>query len=263
MWQTCVHPDSTRESCGQIGDSYIKSRNRSRNHSTTRGQPTTSRFAFTRKKISVQGIVSVHCLFIYSMPKPTVLVLGHSFVRHLKHDIRYSFDSRAKADFDLGRSTQVYMQGVGGRTVQKLREYDMFDVEKVRPDIVILEIGANDLAKISPELVGSAIDDLVDYLMHHRGVRVVGVCQVIGRRLVNKGLEDDSFNRKAAILNQYLSVVLAQRSGVFLWQHKELAKRPNFLLRDGVHLNTAGEYHLYRSYRGAILKAIKLLNIML
>ena len=108
------------------------------------------------------------------MSKPTVLVLGHSFVRRLKQDIAHSFDARAKADFDLGQSTVLFMHEVCGRTVSKLRGYDIFEVEKFRPEVVILEIGTNDLAKIGPEVVGSAIDDLVDYLQQHRGVRVVG-----------------------------------------------------------------------------------------
>ena len=40
------------------------------------------------------------------------LVLGHSFVRPLKHDIEHSFDALAKADFDLGHSTELFMHAV-------------------------------------------------------------------------------------------------------------------------------------------------------
>ena len=57
------------------------------------------------------------------------------------------------------------MHGVGGRTVHKLENYDLHVVSRLCPDIVILEIGTNDLAVLPPEVVGSAIDVLVTTLL--------------------------------------------------------------------------------------------------
>ena len=42
-----------------------------------------------------------------------------------------------------------------------LKENDLHVVSRLAPDIVILEIGTNDLTKLGPEIVGSAIEDLV------------------------------------------------------------------------------------------------------
>jgi len=68
------------------------------------------------------------------------------------------------------------------------------------------------------------------------------------------------FNAKAAVLRQYLSVVLADQPGIFLWTHKEFYRSDRSLLSlDGVHCNAQGQYCLYRSYRGAILKALAML----
>ena len=68
------------------------------------------------------------------------------------------------------------------------------------------------------------------------------------------------FNKKVEVLNHYLSVVV-DRPKVFVWSHKILdSSSHDFLLDDGVHLNRFGQYLLYRSYRGAILKAVKILN---
>ena len=45
------------------------------------------------------------------------------------------------------------LYGVGGRTVQKMRDCDLHQVAKCKPDILVLEIDANDLAELAPEVV--------------------------------------------------------------------------------------------------------------
>ena len=85
---------------------------------------------------------------------PHVLIIGHSFVRRLKSDLRVQFDERASKNFGLCGSAVVHMHGVGGRTVAKLRKHDLGVVSSLCPDIVILEIGTNDLALSKPEVVG-------------------------------------------------------------------------------------------------------------
>ena len=76
---------------------------------------------------------------------PSVLILGHSFVKRLKRDLRSHFDPRADGNFKLGGTASVHLHGVGGRTVAKLRSFDLHVVERIAPDVVILEIGTNDL----------------------------------------------------------------------------------------------------------------------
>ena len=74
---------------------------------------------------------------------PQVLIIGHSFVRRLKAGLPVQFDERAYKNFGLCGSAVVHMQGVGGRTVAKLRKHDLGVVSGLCPDIVILEIGTN------------------------------------------------------------------------------------------------------------------------
>jgi hypothetical protein len=58
-------------------------------------------------------------------------------------------------------------------------------------------------------------------------------------------------------LNQYLEVVLDGVPNVFCWSHKVFLQRVTSpFLPDGVHFNRRAQYTLYRSYRGAILKAL-------
>jgi lysophospholipase L1-like esterase len=89
---------------------------------------------------------------------PNVLVFGRSFVRRLNDDLSNGFDSRAKQNFNLANSgVYVSLKGTGGRTVDKVFKYDISFLKGYKPDIVVLEIGTNDLSNLSPEVVGSRI----------------------------------------------------------------------------------------------------------
>ena len=146
------------------------------------------------------------------------------------------------------------MHGIGGRTVTKLRKYDFGVVARLSQDIVILEIGTNDLSFLPPEVVGSEIEELVSQLQQAYRVKVVCVCLITPRH------RNQVFNAKRLILNNYLTVVLEHMPKVFTWLHCGFA-RPSVtpFLRDGVHLNKIGQYNLYRSYRGVILKSLRML----
>ena len=88
---------------------------------------------------------------------PTALILGHSFVKRLKRDLNSGFDRRAARDFRLHGTASVCLHGIGGRTVHSLRAYDLHVVKDLAPDVIILEIGTNDLSHAPPEVVGSTI----------------------------------------------------------------------------------------------------------
>ena len=82
------------------------------------------------------------------------------------------------------------------------------------------------------------------------------VCLVIYRSAIPPLVPD--FSHKVDLLNKYLKVVLEPLPYAEAWSHRGL-RSPSIavLCRDGVHLNAAGNYALYRSYRGAILFALK------
>ena len=103
-------------------------------------------------------------VFVMAVNVPKVLILGHSFVKRLYQDISRGFDDRADLNFGLEGSLSVHFYGVGGRTVDKLRAFDLGIINSLSPEIVILEIGTNDLANLPPEMVSSALDDVVQFL---------------------------------------------------------------------------------------------------
>ena len=90
-------------------------------------------------------------------------------------------------------------------------------------------------------------------------VRVVCVCHVIPRG--HSHHEAASFSARVGILQQYLDVVLSPIPNVFCWRHIVLShlRKDLYLLPDGVQTNPTVKYHLYSSYRGAILRALRLL----
>ena len=140
----------------------------------------------------------------------TVLIFCHSFVRRLSSDIRSNFDARAAELFDLLGDASIHLHGLGGRTVKTLHRYDLGAVSALKPDVVILEIGTNDLVANRPDVVGSEIDDVVQLLQQSYSVRVIGVCEVIPR------VRTPFFNAAAPIiLNQYVHDVLDLRPNVF------------------------------------------------
>ena len=91
---------------------------------------------------------------------PSVLLLRHSFIRRLRDDLRSHFDSRADDTFGLSDDAIVHLHGVGGLTVAKLRR-NLGIVSSLSPQVIILEIGTNDLASPPPEVTDSEIEEFV------------------------------------------------------------------------------------------------------
>ena len=149
---------------------------------------------------------------------PMVLVLGHSFVKRLKNDLDKNFDHLASRTFGLVGTAEVHLQGSGGRTVGKLKSYDLRVVPQLMPGIVILEVGTNDLPSVAPEVAGSFIEDLVVTLKSIYSVAVVCVCHVIPRG--ESTVRPLYFWERAKGLQQYLKVVLDSLDCVFCWRHK-------------------------------------------
>ena len=175
-----------------------------------------------------------------------------SFIRRL-HD----FIERDSGQFDLTlhltESAHIRWHGVGGRTIAKTIKFDLRILHSFRPDIVIVQLGTNDLTSTPPLQVGSAMEDFVHLLHDPYGVKFVCVCQTIRRR------SSVVFNQRVDILTRYLRVVLEPIPYAIYWGHRGFWKARNgFFSADGIHLNRRGQYKLYRSLRGAVLKSLRI-----
>lgn len=190
------------------------------------------------------------------MAVPRVLVLGDSFIRRLSHFLS-GHSRKYSADFQLSRRATIKWHGIGGRTVAKTIQHDLNVVKSFCPDIVILQLGSNDLTASDPAHVGSNIDDFVRLLHDVYNVNLIFVCQTIMRQGAA------TFNRKAKLLTKYLRVVLEDIPYAFFWGHRGFWRpTQNVYARDGVHLNSLGQKKYYRSLRGAFLESLSLFPII-
>ena len=124
-------------------------------------------------------------------------------------DLQKKPATRAAKHLNLLGDAVIQLHDVGRRTLKKFRPFVLGVVSALKPDVIILEIGPNDLVADHPEVVGSEIDDLVQLLLQSSSVRVIGVCEVIPR------VRAPFFNAVAPILNQYLTDVLQLCPNVF------------------------------------------------
>ena len=188
------------------------------------------------------------------MDTPRVLVLGDSFIRRLPLFLERN-SSVFSVCLNLSSRAVIRWHGIGGRTVPKTLQHDLSVVQSFRPDIVILQLGSNDLTVSEPLHVGSAIEDFVRLLHDTYGIRFICVCQTINRQGAT------TFNRYVTLLTKYLSVVLEPIPYALFWHHRGFWKAAQTVYaRDGVHLNDRGQRKLYRSIRGAILRSLSLLS---
>ena len=186
------------------------------------------------------------------MAQTRVLILGHSFIHRLRSFLIAKYSLAFLTNFHLGDDLVIRWQGTGGRTVAKTIQYDLGVVESFAPEIVILQLGTNDLASLSAVETGSAIEDLTRLLFESYGVKFICVCQTIYRE------NTPSFNTQVNILTRYLKVVLEPIPYVLYWRHRGFWNcKSRFLARDGMHFNTLGQYKFFRSLRGAVLRCLR------
>ena len=111
------------------------------------------------------------------------MILGHSFIRLLHEFVRLPTNA-LREDFDITTPMNLHWHGIGGRTVAKVIRYDLEIVRQFSPDIVILQLGTNDISDCSIHsalTVGSQLKDLTKLLHEQFSITVVCVCQTILR----------------------------------------------------------------------------------
>ena len=117
-------------------------------------------------------------------------------------------------------------------------------IKSFKPDIVLIQLGSNDLTSETALRVGSSIDDFVWLLNNVYHVKVIYVCQTIMRQ------DQSAFNCKAKLLMKYLRVVLESVPYAHFWDHRGFWCPPyNIYVHDGVHLNPGGQGKFYHSLR--------------
>ena len=156
------------------------------------------------------------------------LVLGHSFVRRLRDWMRDNDREMSRGSLD------VHLQGVGGRTVRQLYDLDMKRVERIHPDVILLQLGGNDISSCtsaSDFLV--RLEQLITVLRQKCPDSTIIVASIFCRRRP-RGLSSRSYDRKKKRVNKFLLRkfgAFEQGKKVFFFSHRFFKEK--YFHRDG------------------------------
>lgn len=186
---------------------------------------------------------------------PRIMVLGHSFVWRLEKFVAESSLACVNDKFQLSMSPTTHFCGTGGRTMTKLRRFDLPVVAQFNPTVLILELGSNDLCNPYCDInyLASDIFDLVQAFHFQYNIKHIIVSAVMPRR--TPPILFPPYNTRVSILNGILYHSLKNTPFATFWFHPSIfrSKTPVFL-PDGVHLNSTGNHLLYHSYQKALLR---------
>ena len=197
----------------------------------------------------------------------SVLILGHSFVRRLQ---KYLVETEGDNSLQLCQFNSIRFCGLSGAVVSDLWS-KLALVREVTPDIVLLEIGSNDLCdqNVSPRKFVTELQEFVQTLVTSCCVKRVIISQIFYRgpgyhpRRNQRNLK--AYNLTVFNTNQKLQQTFYQsrrHRSVIYYRHRGIWKDfHQYLLADGVHLNPVGNKKLKTSYRKALILAGREINI--
>lgn len=182
-----------------------------------------------------------------------VLVLGHSFVARLATFVTTGTLNCLDSRFGFINDISVKLHGIGGRTVDSLRNFDLHMVKSFKPTLEFLEIGSNDLShpNLPVHILVANIMHLIQILHVVFGVPHIVVTQVLKRHRTK--LPYPSYNTRVFQFNYMLLQLTKTVPFASFWFHRMVTHSPSpILLPDGVHLNSEGNHLLYHSYHEAL-----------
>jgi hypothetical protein len=200
---------------------------------------------------------------------PTVLVLGHSFVRRMADFTREHLEG-CKPDFDL--PCNVKFLGFSGGLVSHLWSA-LAQISCISPDIVLLDIGTNDLASPSatPGEIADSVVRFADHLISSCGVKVVHIAQIF-RRLEGAPRTPPEFNEKVFAYNAALRSLCrhaqSRTLAIYMFTFRGMSENWATYLNplDGVHftvrpsgdLPNSGSYKYYRCLKTCVIFALRM-----
>jgi len=198
------------------------------------------------------------------MDRPSVLLLGHSFVhgtlQHLSHSSSPSPRALARHFRLSNLISHLHMYGIRGAKItdpeftlpaQLLNQYN--------PTYAILDFGTNDLVMgTDPLNIAVTLYDIANILRDQYNISRVVICSIIPRYSALRNLTPARFSALAHQANHFLKTMCDGDPNIFYHVH------PGFWSthycawsRDGVHPNTTAGRKLYlRSVRKAVFRIL-------
>ena len=193
--------------------------------------------------------------------------LGHSVICHFQSRL---LSGDIPSHLTVNHVASVEFVGKGGLKASSLaRGEGVLDqlMGKFRrhPSVIVVLVGGNDFRDgVSVEQTVTDLDKVASTLKSRYGVQHVVVCYLLPRHSAEKMStwwhmtpeEAENYRQWACAVNARMNTILPCPS-VSVWNHqRHMRFQPQFrdyFASDGVHLSNKGNYHLYRSFKGAVL----------
>lgn len=201
------------------------------------------------------------------MEKKRVLIFGHSQCRNLNNFIS---NSASKVNFGMNEDEfLVKCAGFGGLKIReviniKSKRFLTFDtlMKEFAPQQLMLFIGDNDVSQdSSAEEISGLIKCVLSILKtRYESIVHISVLQLLPRHK-NKWGDHISYNSQASEINAQLLSIAKETPYLFFKQfgfyfslenERKFINMKKYYHRDGVHLNQAGYYQLYKGIRHVI-----------
>ena len=199
---------------------------------------------------------------------PNVLIAGHSFVRRYREYLNHKNGLQNNYNNCLGLPCEnIYIVGKGGLRADKdSLNLIITKTKQVEPDIVVLELGTNDLAIEAKDEIDQ-VNKALQYLFYIceqlfvLGVQKIVLCEIIARRKLRGKTTQAEFDRKQQRHNSLLQNFNTLNPNIIIWKH-ERSKLRNLkdteITSDQIHITTDHGFKLYNfSIRAAIIKGLK------
>ncbi len=183
-----------------------------------------------------------------------VVVFGHSFVSRLRNWLVSKNNFNLSLDKSLWR---VILHGVGGLTLARV-PFEMDIVENLEPNVIVLDIGANDLDSHfnpDPHQVAFDVAQFAMSLRHRAADRVVYLIMAYPRAKPRRS----NYNEVLEIYNDALRQQCDGKALV-IFPLKNMSSYEQCIGQDGIHLNNNGMMRYYRNIRKACLVSRQHLN---
>ena len=155
-----------------------------------------------------------------------ILITGHSFVRRYRDYLNRKFRSQGNYNQSLGLPQEnISIFGKGGLKANKDGiEFITTKAKQVKPSIILIELGTNDLAVKAIDEEKQVNDTLhqLFYLckqLFDLGVQKIVLCKVVNRRKLRGSTTQAEFDRKQQYFNQLLNNLNKLNPDIIIWKH--------------------------------------------
>ena len=197
-----------------------------------------------------------------------ILIVGHSFVRRYRDYLNKKNGSQNNHNHCLGLPCEnIYITGKGGLKADKDGlNLIITKTKQVNPDLVVIELGTNDLAIEAKDEIDQ-VNTSLHYLFYIceqlfvLGVQKIVLCEIVARRRLRGYTTQAEFDRKRQHHNSLLQNFSKLNPNIIIWKH-ERSKLRNLkdteITSDQIHITTDHGFQLYNfSIRAAIIKGLK------